>query len=510
MIGAVTGVIATPPAALTSRRMVAAACALALVLRVPYLDDPLYPDEGGYLLVAERWSSGGPHVYGELWVDRPPLLLAFFRLAAELGGPVALRLLACVAVAGLVLAAGWVGRLLAGSRGSAWAAFTAAGLSASPLVAGQAADGELLTAPLVLLACAAVLAAVARCPGRSSLAFGAFSGLAGGGAMLVKQNVVDGVVFAAVLVLGYAITRRMAVRDAVRLLAVIVAGSLVPLVALLVWAQAFTPGVDVTYSELYGFRSEALAVILSWNLDPPLARAGQLLPLALITGIAPVLVGLGWVHARHRPSGASPPCAVALWVMVATAVTSTVLGASFWSQYLLGFLPVVVIASGALAVTATRARRALVGLLVAAGAMAAVTGAVVHQATGYPSADIAAVSAWLRESAAPDDTVVVSYGQPQVIRMAGLDPAYPYLWSLAVRTYDPDLDLLTRTLRGPAAPDWVVEVHDLGWWGLDSDGRFRSALAERYRQVATVCGFAVLQRADLARDVAWPGTGCPD
>ncbi len=506
MIGGVTGVIAVPRA---SRRVVAASVVLALVLRVPYLDDPLYPDEGGYLLVAERWTPDGPHVYGELWVDRPPLLLAFFRLAAELGGPVPLRLLACVAVAGLVLAAGWVGRLLAGSRGAAWAALAAGGLSASPLVAGQAADGELLAAPLVLLACAAAMAALAHETGRSSVALGALSGLAGGSAMLVKQNVVDGVIFAAVLVLGYAITRRLAVRYAIRLLAVMVGAAFVPLVALLVWAQAFTPGVRVAYAELYGFRSEALAVILSWNLDPPLERAQQLLPLALVTGIVPVLAGLGWVHARHRPSGASPPCAVAVWAMVVTAGISTVLGAGFWSQYLLGFLPVAALASGALAVTATRVRQALVGLVVASGVIAALAGAVVHQVTGYPSSDIAALSAWLRASAAPGDTVVVTYGQPNVVHMAGLDPAYPYLWSLAVRTYDPDLDLLTRTVRGPAAPDWVVEVHDVGWWGLDADGGFRSALAARYEQVATVCGFAVLQRDDVTREVAWTGADCP-
>jgi len=99
-------------------RWVGLATLLAVGLRIPYLPHPLSPDEGGYLLVARQWDGAGPHLYGELWVDRPPLLLAFDRLADAVGGVLALRLLACVVVVALVALAGWVGWLLAGSRGA--------------------------------------------------------------------------------------------------------------------------------------------------------------------------------------------------------------------------------------------------------------------------------------------------------------------------------------------------------------------------------------------------------
>ena len=90
-------------------RWVGLAALLAVGLRIPYLTHPLSPDEGGYLLVARQWDGAGSYFYGELWVDRPPLLLGFYRLADALGGELVLRLLTCVVVVALVAVAGWVG-----------------------------------------------------------------------------------------------------------------------------------------------------------------------------------------------------------------------------------------------------------------------------------------------------------------------------------------------------------------------------------------------------------------
>ena len=74
----------------------------AALLRLCFLAVPVFPDEGGDLLVARHWAAG-PGLYGGVWVDRPPLLVGFWRLAAALGGIEAARILALVVVAVLGL-----------------------------------------------------------------------------------------------------------------------------------------------------------------------------------------------------------------------------------------------------------------------------------------------------------------------------------------------------------------------------------------------------------------------
>jgi len=85
------------------------AAVAAVLVRLLSLSAQARPDEAGYLLVAQQARRGGPFLYGDLWVDRPPLLIAFFRVADSLGGLVAVRLLALVPVVLLVLAAGHAG-----------------------------------------------------------------------------------------------------------------------------------------------------------------------------------------------------------------------------------------------------------------------------------------------------------------------------------------------------------------------------------------------------------------
>ena len=89
---------------------VAALAVLAGAVCLPFAGRPLSPDEGGLLILGGQWSDGSS-LYGDYFVDRPPLLIALFSLADALGGtPWALRLLGVVAVVTTVLVAGAVGR----------------------------------------------------------------------------------------------------------------------------------------------------------------------------------------------------------------------------------------------------------------------------------------------------------------------------------------------------------------------------------------------------------------
>src|SRR3954453_15336847 len=92
---------------------VVAAIALTIVLRAPWLDAPLNRDEGGDALVAQTWSHGGPFAYGNVFLDRPPLLPALYRLAGDATG---IRILGAVAAALLVLTTALIAARVAGGR----------------------------------------------------------------------------------------------------------------------------------------------------------------------------------------------------------------------------------------------------------------------------------------------------------------------------------------------------------------------------------------------------------
>src|SRR4051794_27723764 len=73
--------------------------ALAVLVRLPFVNAPAGADEAGFLQVAHQWAPGGGSLYGHYWVDRPPLLITLYQIADVTGGMVPLRLLGCVAVA---------------------------------------------------------------------------------------------------------------------------------------------------------------------------------------------------------------------------------------------------------------------------------------------------------------------------------------------------------------------------------------------------------------------------
>ncbi len=192
---------------------------LASLLRVPYMHAPMSPDEGGFLVVAQHWHSGGGSLYGPYWVDRPPLLIALFRLADLLGGFTALRVIGCVAVAvavvgvGLAAAAGAPDVRVA-RRASVWASIVAAALLVTPTGGAVMVNGELLATPFIAFGIAFTIRAVRGHQGWIGPRVSAvLAGVCAVAAAMVKQNMIDVVVFAAVLELGVGPAPRGAGRD---------------------------------------------------------------------------------------------------------------------------------------------------------------------------------------------------------------------------------------------------------------------------------------------------------
>jgi hypothetical protein len=62
------------------------------------------------------------------------------------------------------------------------------------------------------------------------------------------------------------------------------------------------------------------------------------------------------------------------------------------------------------------------------------------------------------------------------------------LWSLPIRTLDPQLAQMRATISGPGAPVWIVQRGTLSPWDLDADHRLRDLVHRRYDAVGDVCG----------------------
>lgn len=471
---------------------------LVVALRLPTLWMPARPDEAGYLLVAQHLHRGGPFLYGPLFVDRPPLLIAVFRVADALGGLPALRVIGVAAALLLVLACASAGQAVGGRRGWWAAGLVAAALQATPLLGAPEVDGELLGTPLVALAFAVGLHAVRDPDRRRATAGTAVAGALAGSALLVKQNLGDAAVLLAALLVCLLVQRQLRPRRGVLLLAVLAVATAVPLLLALLWSTAWGPGVGVAWHDLVGFRTASLHVLDARPSPARDERSEALAQAVVLSGVAPLAAGALLVrrYAPRRP-GPSLPTA-ALLAVLATGAAGTVLGGSYWQHYLLQLVPASALAVGIVAAAAPLRVTAAVVALVAASSLVAGGSTLSSPGPCTDGRGAQQVSRWLAARAQPGDSGATLYGGADVLLGTGLRLVYPYLWSLPVRTLDPRLEQLTAAVTGPHRLDWLVVSTPVDAWGLDPAGRLSAQLSSSYTPVATVCGRQVLHRAPSA------------
>jgi hypothetical protein len=194
--------------------------------------------------------------------------------------------------------------------------------------------------------------------------------------------------------------------------------------------------------------------------------------------------------------------------MLGYGIVSIMVGASWWTHYLLQLTPV-------LAMGAALATKRSVGTFSTHVVIAYVTTfALVSTGLGIAlgltghakNRTEREVSDYLGEAADRGDSLVLAYGSPEVIAQSGLTTPYRYSWSLPMRTRDPKLTELVSVLRGPNAPIWLVEIGDFDWWGIDTPD-FEAVRAERYRVVDTVCGHDIYLLDGVERDLP-PAPDC--
>ncbi|MFX4287550.1 hypothetical protein ACQBJO_06950 [Janibacter sp. G349] len=473
---------------------------VAVALWVTLLGAPLTSDEAGYLLVGSHWSPGSS-LYGDYWVDRPPLLVAIFALASRF--PVGLttagvidpgvKLLGACAT-GLTLILTWqLGRLV-GTRLTRWAAFVAAAaLLTSPLLGMPEVDGELLALPCVMLTVLLLVHGARGPAGARALLLMAGAGAAAVAAALVKQNVVDGFVLAGVMLAFAGRRARPRVASGTRLATAFAAGALATLTAALVAAASRGTGPAGLWEAVVVFRGRAAAVIGQSASPATSERFVHLMTMSVLSGLLPLLVvALALVARAHGRAGAARWLVVPAVAMAAWEAVAVLAGGSYWLHYLTGMVPgaVLLVLLCRPGPTARRVLAAAVGVVVAA----TITAHGARALTTTPPSDDALVMGWLHDHARPGDGVVVAYGHPDIVAGSGATSPYPQLWSLPVRVRDPRLSGLSGVLAGPSAPRWVVTSGSgLDGWGLRAAAA-QQTLAGHYAERVTLGGWHVWER----------------
>lgn len=485
----VVGSVRAGLAAIPTRRLVLFCAVLTVLLHFPGFLWPLNPDEAGYTLVARAWTPEPDSLYGLYWVDRPPLLIFVFKAADAIGGPYFLRLVAAFGCAALVLISARCAQILSGDRGARWVAIVATVLTTNAMIDPVAAKGEILGIPVVVtsiwLALEALRVLERSRPRALLLAFGA--GLAGATTLGLKQNMVTGLVFGGVVLIVSVLRRDITRSDFARLSASALLGAAVPIAATVGWCLAVGTVLHVLWYTVYGFRSDALAVISSQALGNSKGRAAILTLYFVLTGMA---FFLGWLLLRVKSVWQRHPAVTAATVaIIVVDGTSLGLSGSFWRPYLHlltpGVLLAVALLAGTSGVTLVWTRRFTgVAVLAACIALPAWT---IQNLFAVTSPTAVETGEAIGAASLPGDSIVVHGGRADIVMASGLDTPYPYMWSLPMRTLDPDRAQMVELLRGDHRPTWFVEWVPLDAWSTDGLQDFDAALELFYEPHGVGC-----------------------
>lgn len=458
--------------------------------RLPFIGHAASPDEGGFLVVGGQWHGAGSSLYGNYWVDRPPLLVTIFHLASSLGGLTALRLIGCVAAAFVVIGSAQVAGMLGGHQAARWAAVTAAGLCLNPLMGRYEVNGELLAAPFILAGIAYVIRAVRSTGQRRAVIASALAGACAMSSILIKQNLADAAVFG-VVAFAVSLWRGDITRRRFGVLSVAaVGGALTAALVLAVWSVVHGTSLAGVFDAMYPFRVRADHAQAAGGGSHSTARFYGLVAAAVISGLSLLIMWFARDVVLRRRRDA------AWWALVGTtlfAVVSVLLGGNYWHHYLIELIAPVSIATGVIAARRGFMARSLIVYV----AVAASIGWAVNLALPQGS-DGRSVGRAIAASSQPSDTIVTTWGHADLTFASGLSSPYSELWSLPVKTNDPQLNELDTVLTGPTAPTWFVTWNTVRSWGLDT-ARTSTILAQDYHQIGDVCGRTIYLRNGFDR-----------
>ena len=472
-----------------------AAVALAIAVRLPFLDAPLTSDEGGYAEVARLWERSNT-LYRGAWVDRPQGLMLIYRGISDLGlGSTEGLRAAAAAFAAVTLLATMLLALRLGGRITALSAgLLVATAGSSPFIESFTLSGELLSSV------PALLSLVAFCAYRRSRRawWLLVAGLLTGCALMIRQSAFDaGLAAIALLVLE---ERRRAWRP----VALLLAGAAAPIA----YGAASAARVGEWWYAVVAYRGDADSIftgspIHRWHLlTASLPAAGKALaPLA-------ALAVLGWWRA---------PRLVRLWL--GAAVVGVIAGGNFHAHYYLQLVPPLAILGGVAVSELVEARRQIAwGACAAAAAAALAFAAPLWFVNGVAQAEAIwprdpylesdkAVSAYVKRHTRPHEQIFVVWAAADVYYLADRPPAFPYLWYRNVQAIPGALPAAEKMLA-QRKPALVVAAQ--APTAIDPSSLTTMRILRReYRMVAAVAGVPIYRRLPHPRREPLPGPVWP-
>jgi len=471
---------------------------LTVVLRAPWLGTPLGNDEGGLAYIAGAGHGSGPFLYGDYFIDRPPLLLAVFRLASDTGGTATVRTIGVLAALAGVIITVLLARSMAGERAGRLAALLTAILMSSVALGSVFTPAELLAVvPSTLSVLLVWQGTREEGAARPWLLFAA--GFLAICALLVKQSFGDSLL-AGVTCLTATLLWHASTRSEVAVAAAAYAGGIIAaFVGVEVWEYlASVPDGSTSYA-LLGFRLDGLGALAGSGVGLPGRFATRLLGPLTFSGFAVVLV---WSVAGLRSARDDRVLIATLGAWGIGGALGVLGGGSYWAHYLIQLIPfAAVTASIALAGAPPRRVRATVAVLVACAVGGLVIGPL---ATTNEKSSAAAIGEALGSSARAGDTAHVLYSQADVLYYSGLPDPFPYQWSLMMRAVPDARTELRGLLSSSGRPTWIVEWEPPDAYDLDRDGQTARLLNRHYRHISYACGVQVLLEKQTARDFHAP------
>ena len=184
------------------------------------------------------------------------------------------------------------------------------------------------------------------------------------------------------------------------------------------------------------------------------------------------------------------PLTAAIAALLAVDVVGLALGGSFWRDYLFPLLPATALCAALLARRSTSRGTAMRAVIAAAAAstVLCLVGWIFFNASGLQEYDEHDTGIALREVADPADTLVVYGGRADLQLESGLSSPYAYLWSLPMRTLDPDLAELDALVDRPGPATWIVEWVQFRHWDEVDGGRLARLVDDHYVRHGTACG----------------------
>ena len=476
-------------------RFLVVAVLVSSALRLPGLLATPSSDEAGFLLVARSWAPDADSLYGAYWVDRPPVLLAAYRWSDALIGDLGPRLLALLLAAVLVVAVHLLATRLTSPGAARVATVVAVALLADPDLSAWTAKGEVLGTPLVALSWLLLVRALDTGSSRAALVAGVCAMTACG----FKQSLVGGLVFAVVLLGASLMSARLPPDRVARAAGRFAVGAALPVLVCVAWLAMSPATIAAGWYQVVGFRADASAVLAASDSRAPVERGHDLIWLFVVCGMAP-LAALGVASVR-RWFARWPALSLALLAATVVDLIGVVVSGSYWHAYLVPLIPDVALLA-ALAASCTPPFRSLTRFVAAFAVVATATAylgfAEARLISPTPSGPWQAGDA-ISLVSGRDDTIVSLYGNAELVEASGLPSPYRHLWSLPMRTLDPDQDELRALLSGPDAPTWVVGVLPLNSWHIDDSWRLRNLLMSNYRLLTSPCGPVIWLRGDTVR-----------